>query len=312
MKWLQYFRLKAIAILVRFFGTWMMSGAVKRDLLHERDTKPQRIQIPSRDPGRSIKCLLYAPPDSKKTKKEKTPVLVNWHGSGFVVPGLGMDHAYCARVAREAGIAVLDADYRKGPETCYPGPLEDAEDVLRWIVRQPEEFDVSRVAVSGFSAGGTLALASATSLRQSLPSGMNIPIVVAVYPLTDFTFGPVERRIDKPIDPVPHSMLSVFSECYAPDPAIRTDPRVSPGRADPASFPDTVVIIAASGDTLSPEAEILAAQLKNDGKRRVVSLTLEDAGHGFDKGPVRGSKKWEQREKAYSLIVRTIRESFHL
>lgn len=309
MALLEYLRLKAIAIFIRVFGTWMMSAGLKRDLLHERDTKPTKIKIRSRERGRLINCLLYTP-TSPPEKPKKTPVLINWHGSGFVAPSLGMDHAYCARVARETGIFVLDADYRKGPETRYPGPLNDVEDALLWVASQPDKFDVSRVAVSGFSAGATLALASSTHLRQTLPEGMKVPIVIAVYPLTDFSIEPGARKVERPLVPIPPLMQGVFSDCYVPDRAMRTDPRVSPGLADSAMFPDTVVIVTASGDILAPEAEDLAARLKSDGGRKVVSLTVEDARHAFDKGPELGSKEWDQREEAYSLIIHTLRESF--
>lgn len=309
MALLDYLRLKAAAIFVRVFGSWMLSSGLKRDLLLEKDTKPTKIKIPSRDKGRFIKCLLYTP--TSPPEKNKTPVLINWHGSGFVAPSLGRDHVYCARIAREAGIFVLDADYRKGPETRYPGPLNDVEDALLWVASQPHKFDLSCVAVSGFSAGATLALTASSSLRQTLPENMKISIVVSVYPLTDFSIEPHARKVDRPVVPIPPFFLGMFTDCYAPDRTMRTNPRVSPGHAASALFPDTVVIVTASGDTLAPEAEDLAVRLKRDGGRRVVSLSVEDARHAFDKGPERGSKEWEQREEAYSLIVLTLKESFH-
>lgn len=72
---------------------------------------------------------------------------------------------------------------------------------------------------------------------------------------------------------------------------MRTDPCVYPGRANSAPFPDTFVIITASGDTLAPDAESLVAGLEKDGEQKVVSLLVEDARHAFDKGPIVGSKR---------------------
>lgn len=307
MALLEYLRLKAVAIYVRVIGTWMMSAGLKRDLQLEKDTRPTRLKISSRDRGRFIDCLLYTPPSPPE---KKAPVLVNWHGSGFVAPSLGMDHAYCARMAREAGIFVLDADYRKGPETRYPGPLHDVEDALLWVSSQPDRFDLSLVAVSGFSAGATLALTASSYLRQTLPEGMKIPIVISVYPLTNFSIEPAARKVERPLKPISPLMQGVFTECYEPDRAMRTDPRVSPGRAESSLFPDTVVIVTASGDILAPEAEDLTGRLRRDGGRRVVGLRVEDARHAFDKGSEIGSKEWGQREEAYSLIIRTLNESF--
>ncbi|EMR63797.1 putative esterase lipase protein [Eutypa lata UCREL1] len=86
----------------------------------------------------------------------------------------GTDALFCARLARDAGIAVLDADYRKGPEHTFPRALHDAEDVLRWVAAQSHRFDRTPVAVSGFSAGGTIAVAAATTLRKQLEGLISI------------------------------------------------------------------------------------------------------------------------------------------
>jgi len=316
-----YLYLKLVAIILRLIGGWRQRNNYQRDLLLSYGIEPRHVHIQSRNQGRSIEAYLYVPPESdsesgtgdselRKRKSKKQPILVNWHGSGFVIPSLGKDRAFCARVARESGVVVLDADYRKGPETPFPGAIHDVEDVLRWIADQ-HQFDLTRVAVSGFSAGGNLALVAASALRQGLLELLQIPIVIAVYPVTDISIDPYEKKVPNPLKPIPAGVARVLDDSYAPNPADRVDPRVSPSLADPASFPDTVVILTCEGDTLSPEANQLAVKL-DDGKRKVVNSTLRGVHHGFDKGCREGTPEWEQREIAYSLIIRTLKEVFHL
>ncbi|OAK96953.1 alpha/beta-hydrolase, partial [Phaeosphaeriaceae sp. SRC1lsM3a] len=241
----------------------------------------------------------------------KRPVLVNWHGSGFMVRLLGIDELYCTQLVCDTGITVIDADYRKGPETVFPGPLNDAVDVLRWVASQ-DRFDVNRVGVSGFSAGGNIALAAASSPDgDEFSAKIPIAIAIAIYPATDFSIAPEARQASKPGQAHPTFMQHLIRDCYAPDKAIQSNPRVSPGLADPSLFPQTMVILACEKDKYGPEASALASKL-DDGKRRVVHRVLQDVEHGFDKGCTKGSREWESRDEAYGLIAKALRETFGL
>ncbi|KAL1990241.1 hypothetical protein VTN49DRAFT_6080 [Thermomyces lanuginosus] len=304
---LNYLRLKVIVTFIRLIAKWQR----RRLRAAQPGPNKKQISIPSRDPGRFIEGYLYTPPETPGSPaNKKKPILVNWHGSGFVVPSLGLHDVYCARVARDSGINVLDVDYRKGPEAPFPAAVHDTEDVLKWVAGQGDQFDISRVVVSGFSAGGNLALVAASVLRSSFEElKLQIPMAIAIYPVVDITVEPAQKVVPKPIRPIPAFLARIFNDSYTPNPESRKDPRVSPALADPSSFPGTVVIVTCEGDTLAPESNALAERLK-DGKRKVVHKFLEDVGHGFDDFCREGSKAWEQREAAYGLIVHTINEEF--
>ncbi|KAK9773089.1 putative Alpha/Beta hydrolase protein [Seiridium cardinale] len=309
----RWLKLRAVVYLFRFISNFRLRQVAKQDLLLAGDIQPRRVYIPSRDPRRDIIGDLYYPPDlSSSSSPNKRPILVNWHGSGFIIPSLGNDRAFCAQVARETGIIVLDADYRKAPENPFPAAINDVEDTLKWISTRPDEFDASKVAVSGFSAGGNLALVASSSLRQGLDdAGINIVAVAALYPVTDLSLDPVAKKVPNPVRPMPAVFAVIWEDCYAPDASQRSDPRISPSLAATASFPETVAIITAEGDTLSPEAIALALALEKTDKT-VVNKTMPGMPHGFDKGCTKGTKEWDQREIAYYLVIHSLREAFKL
>ncbi|PVI01001.1 alpha/beta-hydrolase [Periconia macrospinosa] len=171
-----------------------------------------------------------------------------------------------------------------------------------------------RVGVSGFSAGGTLALAAASSLNgtsNSFAPSLEIPIAIAIYPVTDLSIAPEAKAVPNPLQAHPPFMQHMFNDCYAPDLSTRSDPRISPSKAESHTFPASVVIITCEGDIFRPEASALAEAL-DDGKRKVINHNLLAVAHGFDKGCTVGTNDWDKREEAYDLVTRALKEAMGL
>ena len=295
----QYVRLKLIASLIRvlnYLGTrshFKPSASCKRG----------KVRIPSRDLGRFIDAWIYYPTDYDAG--ERRGLVINWHGGGYILPNLGMDHEFCERIAREGNVLVLDADYRKGPEYPFPGAFEDAEDTLRWVESQPHIFDIDRIALSGFSSGGNLALVASSELNREFKN-INIKAVYAFYPGTDLAIAPEERSVPHPISPIPVFAQHIFFDSYVPRLEDRTSPRVSPMYADPSSFPERIVIFVCSGDILAPEAEAFGQKLEKAGCGIEV-VKVKDAAHGFDK-PIKPSLfKPEDRDVAYAKVAESLK-----
>lgn len=281
-----YIRLKIMITFLRIFTLYSAREPLRRDAELADANYPvrkERLLIPSRDAGRCIVADLYLPStagaSSSPAVKAPLPVLVNWHGSGFCLTGLlGSNVLFSARVAHELQINVFDVDYRKAPEHPFPAAVCDVEDALRWVGSEEnlERFDASRVAVSGFSSGGTLALVAASGLRGRLQSdGVNIRAALAMYPATDLVTAAEDKKPPKdginPMDPV---TLNLFADCYVLDKNVRADPRASPGRSDSQSYPQTVAIMTCEGDRLAPEGLALAKKLEQDRERKVINKML--------------------------------------
>ena len=334
-----YLRLRLFVAVFRALLGWRTSEHIRRDAallpLAEAGVRKQRIEIPSRDGGRSIAADLYLPPNSSndgdggKDKRKRLPVLVNWHGSGFVFPLHGTDAYFCTRMARDASLAVLDADYRKAPESPHPAAIDDAEDALRWVASvagSAYNLDAGRVAVSGFSAGGHIAAVAATHLKTRLEAesalGLAIPMLLSVYGSADLATDAAAKRAPSPtLRAHPAWILNMFADAWAPDARARTDPTVSPAFADLDAFPATTAFVTCEGDNLRAEMETLAERLEaaagagaGNEKRRVHYKMLEGVCHAFDKGIKEensGSLPWIRREEAYAWAASLLKDTLH-
>ncbi|KAJ5651105.1 uncharacterized protein N7484_004828 [Penicillium longicatenatum] len=259
--------------------------------------------IPSRDGGRSITAHAYCGPKSESKKSTPSPVLINLFGCGYTLPLHGSDSRFCREISQRTGWTVLDVSYRLAPENPFPAQLHDAEDVIKWVLSNPDMFDPSRISVSGFSSGGNLAL----SIVSSKFSPENFHSVIAFYPGVESYRDPGTLVAPQPGGkPMPPFIMRVFFGCWIPDGVDMKDPRISPGLADPARFPKNVLMITAGHDSMAEEAERLAEKLREDPERNVVAERMDRCNHGWDKKAVPGTRDWDMTCKAYDMVVEMI------
>ncbi|KAJ5729168.1 alpha/beta-hydrolase [Penicillium malachiteum] len=297
LAYLAYLRLKIGAIILRTLIRLLSGGWIANpDTIHH---------LPSRDPQRRIKVHVYRPPLKKsRSRSGPGPVLINFHGSGFVIPAHGSDDEFCREMSQRANYTVLDVQYRLSPENPFPAAVHDTEDVLKWVLQQPALFDLSRVAVSGFSAGGTLALVAASTL---FPKG-TFRSVMTFYPSTEGHLDPASLIAPEAGGrPIPVSTMRLFASCYIQTEVDSQDPRLIPSFADTALFPKNALVITAGYDTLAAEGERFAKQLKKDTRRHVVYRRMARCNHGWDKKARIGTHEWEQKTQAYDLAAEMLR-----
>lgn len=114
---------------------------------------------------------------------EKLPIVVYFHGGGWVAGGLRIADNPCRDLAAASGCAVISIGYRRAPETPFPGPLQDCLAALSWVAGRADELgvDAARLAVAGSSAGGNLAAAAAIAARDA--GGPRIAHQLLFYPV---------------------------------------------------------------------------------------------------------------------------------
>jgi len=146
--------------------------------------------FPARD-GFAIPARLYAP------SKEKLPLLVYFHGGGFVIGNVRTHDILCRELSRLAGCAVVSVDYRLAPEFKFPTAFDDAWDAVRWVAQHGSTLNVdsTRLALGGDSAGGTIAATCAIMARDE-----RIPVRLQLlfYPGTAADLeAPSHKRFEK-------------------------------------------------------------------------------------------------------------------
>lgn len=302
----RYWLLKFAATVLRSF-VYLTRGTQRylRNLPLPAGVVRERLQVPSRENGRFIGVDMYLPSDTPSTAK--LPVIVNWHGSGYVIPSWGEDRQFILRAVQTLGCAVLDSDYRKGPEYLYPSGHDDAEDVVGWVLSQSERFDVSKVSLSGFSAGAALALATGNFYGPS-----KIQAVSTLYPPVDFQKAPAQSpAVSKPRSGVHLSpaVVSLFNNSYVPDLSTRAEPRFKIRGLETSRFPNYIFAATGDVDVLYPNAKKFfdeLAQIEKDKEIRFVAVPNEE--HAWDKNPV-VPESVEARDDAYRQMLDNIKRA---
>ena len=129
-------------------------------------------------PGGDIPVRIFRPRPSAVL-----PVVVYFHGGGFVIGDLDTYDRGCRALAVGADAIVVSVDYRLAPEHPFPAAVDDADAARRWVGEHASEFagDAERIAVAGDSAGGTLAAVTATHARDE---GAHVRAQLLIYPGT--------------------------------------------------------------------------------------------------------------------------------
>lgn len=135
--------------------------------------------------GRTIPARLYVPEGSG----ENPPLVIYYHGGGWVIGTLDTHDGTCRALARASGAAVLSIGYRLAPEHPFPAPFDDCYDALVWARDHAADLGVdgTRIAVAGDSAGGNLAAAVAIRARDE--GGPALRHQLLIYPVTDADFS---------------------------------------------------------------------------------------------------------------------------
>lgn len=231
-----------------------------------------------------------------------------FRSSGFVIPSLGSDREFCSLVAARTGALVFDADYRKAPEHPFPAALQDAEDVAQYVLSKPNQYDSSNIFTSGFSAGGNLALVTASCLGPERIKG-----VVSIYPPLDFTkphVAPVNRmRSGITISPF---VKSIFHRSYVLPGQPECDPCISPVLALMETFPKSVYLACGNADSLYDPCVRFVEKLKEMGRNDVVFVSVEYEGHAFDKMAKAGTESAEQKDRMYAGAVEIINRALNV
>ncbi|WP_285397234.1 alpha/beta hydrolase [Lysinibacillus sp. fls2-241-R2A-57] len=209
--------------------------------------------------GAQINVRIYKPVLDKKL-----PVIVYYHGGGWVFGNLDSTDASCQLLAKKAQAIVVSVDYRPAPEYPFPTPLYDAYDALKWVYENIQHFggDTANLTVAGDSAGGNLA--TVVAYLAATLNGPAIKTQALIYPVVNVDFTTASYSAYGENYGLDKEGMQWFAGHYA-DRQNYKNPYVSPLQIEDLSVLPKTIIIAAEADVLYDEGLAYAHKLADAG-----------------------------------------------
>lgn len=214
------------------------------------------ISIPG--PAGPIAARVY----DKRETRGPGPVMVFYHGGGFVIGSLYTYEPHCAEVARLLDLPVISINYRLSPEYPFPAPADDCEAATRWIAESPPELglQVTGLITSGDSAGGNLTIVTTMALRDA-PAAVPVLVQHPIYPVVTLDADWPSMREFANGYLLTDEAMAYFGEGHAAAPG---DYRSEPLNFDQTGMPPSVVTTA-SLDPLRDQGLAYVEKLKAAG-----------------------------------------------
>ncbi|KAL1716011.1 Alpha/Beta hydrolase protein [Schizophyllum commune] len=306
---------------------------------------PFVLKLPSRGTY-SIPVYVFVP--STEPPPDGYPVILDFHGGGFVMGSCLEQAPFCAKMARELNAIVITVDYRMGPIDKFPAAVEDGEDVLSAILDpdmlgfavlragiatnvkpagRPVPIDITRLALAGFSSGGNLALNLALSLNPpqvDTPWPSRIPTdhprrvpLLLYYPSFDARQLPSERTLP-PKMPASKTFwresFDILHQTYLPR-ELAAHPRASPGLADISALHDKarVYLVLPEMDSLAEQSEAWVEKVKAEGREKDLKVKrVKGMRHGWTQMPVSWLNDEEKRtrDETFRTAVRFVKDAW--
>ena len=229
--------------------------------------------------GEQVLARIYRPQADMTTM---LPMLVYFHGGGFVIANLDTYDASCRALCNAVGAIVVAVAYRLAPVAQFPTAPNEAYAAVQFVLGGGiSGGDTTKVAVVGESAGGNLATVSCLLARDQ--AGLMPVHQVLIYPVT--TFAPTGAAAESVVQyadakPLNAAMLQWFGEHYLADPADAASPYVSPlDTADLSGLPPATIVLAEI-DPLQSQGAAYAAALQAAGGSATLHL-YEGVTHEF-------------------------------
>lgn len=226
------------------------------------------------------------------------PLVINFHGGGFIKPRQDKDQYFCSRLSKELGVCVFDVDYPLAPEHPFPEAVDSICDLYEYVLRHADALgiDKQRIVLVGHSAGGNLATVLCIYLaRKKLPQPKALVVEYAPF---DLLTDPALK--DRCLEDMSAAIARTYNELYVQlenassslcSPLYASDDELS-------SFPPTLVIYAGK-DSLGNEAVQFAHRLIQNSITTTVRC-FRNSHHGFT---INCNDEWED---AVKLIYRHI------
>jgi acetyl esterase len=274
-----------------------------RRFFTQPDAQPvaQVRELTADGPHGPIAMRLYRPaPETSGA----LPVLVYFHGGGWVIGDLDTHDALCRALANGSGCAVVSVDYRMGPEHRFPAAVDDCLAATYWVRRNAGALNVNpdKLAVGGDSAGGNLAAVIALAARNA--GDLPVAYQLLIYPAT------VQRRVTRSGAVNGQGLLLTvdsmryFHDHYIDDDRHDHDWRAAPLLCDDLGRLPPALVLTAGFDPLRDEGIEYAHRLTQAGNRATL-ISFERQIHGF----ITMGKVIDEAEEAVAMCAAALKRA---
>jgi acetyl esterase len=288
---------------------WTLTPEEARRLYRERRffTQPTPpSMVGSRDlslpgPAGALPARLYRPPGLRTP----APVLIYFHGGGWVIGDLDTHDVLCRQLAVAGHCAVLAVDYRLSPEAAFPAAVDDCLAATLWVQAEGAALglDAGAVAAGGDSAGGNLAAVVCLLLREAARPMPRLQLLI--YPATDQRFVTASYQANGQGYLLTAESMQYYRGQYLPDAEQWLDWRASPLLAASHAGLPPALVLTAGYDPLRDEGRQYADRLSAAGVPAQY-LCFERQIHGF----ITMSRVLDEAYSAVGLCGMALRRAF--
>lgn len=274
------------------------------------------LTIPRRGAG-SLPARVYVP-EGAADAAGQVPVILYFHGGGFIMGSIEDHDPLCGRLADAACAIVIAAEYRLAPEHPFPACIEDAVLLAEWTAENAARFggDPERIMAAGDSSGATISAAlalisKAASSGQaasanrgqapSIPQISGLILLYGIYGCVGLQDSESAKLYGQGGYVLPVAAAEKMMQLYIPEGTDQNDERLWPGRAADLSGMPPAIIVTAEFDPLRDDGECFARRLKESGCNAEL-IRMEGMMHGFALYWQRFKKAEEMLDKIGSIV----------
>lgn len=253
------------------------------------------LTIP-RDGAGSLPARIYVPEGAADTAGQ-APVILYFHGGGFIMGSIEDHDPLCGKLADAAGAIVIAAEYRLAPEHPFPACIEDAVLLAEWAVENAADYggDPECIMAAGDSSGATISAALALLAKDGkAPAISGLILLYGVFGCTSLEESESVKLYGNGGYVLPADATKKMMELYIPAGTDMNDTRLFPGRAADLNGMPPAVIVTAEFDPLRDDGECFARRLKESGCEAEL-IRMEGMMHGF-------ALYWQRFRRAGELL----------
>ena len=238
--------------------------------------------------------------------KEPMPVIIYYHGGGYVLGSVESSDPICRKMAKDLDAIIVSVDYRLSPEFPFPIALEDSYSAALWVRDNMTKLNGNekKIYVMGASTGG--GLATLVALRNKNRKDFEISGQILIYPWVSGVFKYESFNLFKEGFVLTKKMLEIFRKCYIVNPKDFQNPEFSPIFHNDLSKLPITFLMTASHDPLRDQGNDYAKKLLKAGNIVIYKNYLQTI-HGFFTyhGVIPRGKK------IYNDIIQTVRKMLY-